>query len=105
MFNPAVFRRAFKAAGMTVVATITTASGTADCDVGFVRPDVLTMDGRVQSTEFEIELLDPSDAADIAEGDDVVIGAVAYTVRRAPANSDPGADGTFRRVLLSKVRA
>lgn len=103
-FGPA-FKAATKAAGMTTVATITSGGTTADYDVGFVSPDMLTMDARVQSREFEIELLDPTDCPTLAEGDAVVIDSVAYYVRRAPFNGDPGADGYYRRALLSKVRA
>ena len=99
----AAFRPAAKAAGMTVVATITSNGITDDYDVGFVQPDQLRMDGMTISREYEIEMLDPDDCPTLAEDDQVVIAGVSYRVREMPRNFDQGADGYFRRAVLTKV--
>lgn len=98
-FDASLFWPAFRDAGLLVEAAI----GTTTIDVGFTRPDQLRLDGITRSTEYQIEYL-AADAPDLAEGDDVTIGADAYRVRETPRVSDePGADGTWRIATLTKV--
>lgn len=97
------FKAAAKSSGMTVVATITSAGVTADFDIGFKSPDIFRFDGKVQSHEYEIEMLSPDDCPTLTEGDGVVIGGMSFRVRQVPFNDDPGADGYFRKALLTKV--
>lgn len=99
----ASFKAAAEDAGMTEVATITSGGVTSDCNVHYEGPDMVLMDGAVRSTEHMIELLDPDDCPDIDEGDTVVIGARTYRVRERAFNEERGANGYYRKALLTKV--
>lgn len=99
----AAFKAGAIAAGMTVVATITSASVTDDYDVGFIQPDAVRMDGLTLTREYEMEMLDPDDCPTLKEDDGVVIDGVSYRVRQAIFNGEPGADGYYRKALLTKV--
>lgn len=99
----AAFKAGAKGAGLTVAATITSNGATDDYDVGFVQPDAQRLDSMALSREYEIEMLDPDDCPTLAAGDGVVIDGVSYRVRQATYNGEPGADGYYRKALLTKV--
>lgn len=92
----ATIKSALVAAKMTETATI---DGD-DYQVGFARPGELILDGTVRATDFMMELLDPADVPDLAEGDTVVINGTTYKVREKPYTPE-GGDGYYRVAKLS----
>ena len=95
----------FKVAGMLEVATITSASVTADYDVGFTQPTGERFGGGHATQEYSIEYK-AVDMPTLAEGDAVTIKSVAYRVRSAPfvdLTQGTAADGTFKRVSLTRI--
>lgn len=105
-FDPSVFWPEFKDAGMLSSARVFSAGSSFEIDVGFSQPDVDRFGGGAVSRDYEVEF-QWSDAPDLAEGDRLVIDNIQYVVRQAPRITQPGnaADGFFRTVILTKVRA
>ena len=99
-----VFWPRFLAAGFLDTATITSGGTTADYNVGFSQPDQPRFDGRVRSTDYEIEY-QAADLPSLAENDAVTIDGVLYRVREDPFVEPGGnaADGYFKHALLTKV--
>lgn len=109
-FDPTVFWPAFKAVGMLKVATVVIMYEELTFDVGFQKPGQIMPSGAI-SAQYEIEY-QAVDCPFLAEGDTIAIeGEGDFLVRQPPDVLDTalegkrpsGADGTWKRVLLTKV--
>jgi hypothetical protein len=106
MFDPFLFEQYFAPVGMMEAATITSGGVVYPCFVGYYEPGVPIMNSAVLSTEYEIELINPTVAPNLAEGDQVVVKGNTFRVREKPGpDYDPrhGIDGSYRRARLTKI--
>ncbi|SNT28918.1 hypothetical protein SAMN06265795_12238 [Noviherbaspirillum humi] len=94
------FFAAFSDAGMLTAAVYQPAIGNpVPLQVGFVQPDVLLLDERVQASQVEIEF-ETARAPLMRQGDTIVIGNDVYRVRGTPTKK---ADGYFSTVQIGKT--
>ena len=104
IFDSSVFWPEFKEAGMLRLASTILPGCTeaTEFDVRLVMPDVITANGQV-SREYAIEY-QHADAPTLAEGAEVLIDCTLYLVREDPfVDEEGGADGYFRKALLTRV--
>lgn len=98
-FDAAIFWPAFAAAGMLTEAVYMPAGGgQMPVQVGFVRPEALLLGDMVQVEQTRIEY-ETSAMPDLAHGESINIGAVAYTVRGEPEKKGDGYFSTAELVM------
>jgi hypothetical protein len=97
-FNHSVFWSAFKRAGMLDEAYRSSISLVVPIDVRFSQPDMLVMEGMVQTAEYEIEY-QTADMLTLRIDEQIIIGSVTYKVRGNPVKVG---DGYFSKAQLTK---
>lgn len=100
MFNSSEFFSAFARHGLLVDVTHTSAEGAVvTFKAGFKRPGELLLSENVVSDEYALEI-EVVTAPAMAEGDQVSIAGVVYSLRTAPRRTG---DGAFAVVNLSRI--